>query len=61
MPVNAPCPECSPTAFDAWSVNGLAVKERVGAETFERPRRRCEDNTRKANRATKTTRAIEEP
>ena len=61
MPVNAPCPEDSPTAFDAGLVDVPAVNERVWAETLERPRRRWEDNTRRANRATKTRRAIEEP
>lgn len=59
--MNAPCPEDSPPAFGACPVDGPAVNERVGAETLERPRRRCEDNIRRANRATKTRRAIEEP
>jgi hypothetical protein len=61
MPVNASCPEDAPTAFGAWSVGVLVVNERVCPETLERPRRRCEDNIRRANRTTKTTRAIEEP
>jgi hypothetical protein len=62
MPVNAAWPEEPPSAFDAWSVDGVSANERVGAEAFERPpRRRCEDNIRRANRTTKTTRAIVEP
>jgi hypothetical protein len=61
MPVNATWPEEPPTAFDAWSMDVASANERVGAEAFERPRRRCEDNIRRANRTTKTTRAIVEP
>lgn len=61
IPVNATGPEEPPTAFAAWSVDVAAVNERLDADAPERARRRCEDNIRRANRATKTTRAIEEP
>jgi hypothetical protein len=61
IPVNATGPDVAPLASDVASADVLLVNERVWPETLLRPRRRCEDNIRKANRATKTNRAIEEP
>jgi hypothetical protein len=64
MPVNAPGPEDAPKPGGACSVApvaGVSVSERERAAVRAPPRRRCEDNIRSANRATKMIRAIVEP
>ena len=62
IPVKVTAPGDSLTAPDPWVGNVGSVNELAGGEGLCRPRRRrCDDNTRTANSAKKTTRAIEEP
>jgi hypothetical protein len=62
MPVNPAEPGDPPTGWVVCSGDVVSANELVGAETPGRSRRRrCEEMTRNANRATKITRAIEEP